>query len=147
MKKQEIIKGNKLISKFIGLTPHNMFPDELTAPFGFEWMAVSINTRYSMDKEIKNEMEYYKYFKFNSSWDWLMPVVEKIFNLTISTHNYPIDVTIKQGFCLFSYFDGSYVQTIIVKSIDRKDGETTIECIWLAVVDFIIWYNKEWCNK
>jgi hypothetical protein len=85
-------------------------------------------------------------FEFHSSWDWLMLAVEKISTLTISSHNYPIIVTIKKDFCLISYQDSIYNQTIVVKTVNRNDGKNTKEVVWLAIVDFIKWYNENY-NK
>jgi hypothetical protein len=59
--------------------------------------------------------------KYHSSWDWIMPVVAKImftsWNMTDS---------LKQCF-------------LVRESIDWIEVEKT----WLAVVDFIKWYNQQ----
>jgi len=68
---------------------------------------------------------------YHSSWGRLMPVVEKISKeYTINIHSYPesgFDVTIKEG------------------NYRRGYGENyrAIEATWLAIVDFIKWYNQQ----
>jgi len=52
---------------------------------------------------------------FHSSWSWLMPVVEKIFKL-----------------CEEREYQGQISELTIFASIDQ---------VYKAVVDFIVWYN------
>lgn len=60
--------------------------------------------------------------KYHSSWDWLMPVVEKI----EKTFAY---VNIK----------GCAVN---ISTIIETSAPTKIEATWIAVVMFIKWYNE-----
>lgn len=61
MSEQEIIEGNKLIAKFIGLKQNDLE----------HW----INKDYLFGSQLKLfDFE----LKFHSSWDWLMLVIEKI---------------------------------------------------------------------
>lgn len=86
MTQEEIIEGNKLIAKFIDLTPHNMFPDELQAPFGFEWIATNVNIRAMYAKEDNEFTSFEDLFLFHSSWDWLMPVCIKLGMIFVNTN-------------------------------------------------------------
>ena len=73
--------------------------------------------------------------KFHKSWDWLIPVVEKINDTgVVSNINF--------------WFDGGYF--VIEAETDEEirtfeghqNSNTHITCIYKAVVEFIIWYNK-----
>lgn len=78
---------------------------------------------HSNNEEIdKWEMEKLKY---HTSWDWLMPVVEKI--------EYEANVTICRQSCHIENDD------ILIE----RYGDTKIESIYLAVVAFIKWHNEQ----
>jgi hypothetical protein len=64
---------------------------------------------------------------YHSSWDWLMPVVEKIEAMR-GTH-----LLMKPFGCEILMFG---------KSLINEVGNTKIEAAWLAVVEFIKWYNQ-----
>ena len=70
MNKKEIIENNKLIAEFVGLVPHSMFPDELSATGEFSWMAVRVNVTADYQKEDKEFISFEDLFEFHSSWDW-----------------------------------------------------------------------------
>lgn len=71
--------------------------------------------------------------KYDSSWDWLMPVVEKIEDLGFI-------VEIESKYCGIRQCDSfSGNETIIVKLIE---GSTKKKAIYKAVIEFIKWYNK-----
>ena len=66
--------------------------------------------------------------KYNSSWDWLMEVVEKIESLGFETS---LD---KNGF--FVRYNGSNTQNGLFIKVK-------IEAVYNACVEFIKWYNNE----
>lgn len=86
----------------------------------------------------KNNIELDTTFKFDVSWDWLMPVVEKIEDLegiyfveligrhccisTMINHNWPEDKS-------------------IISEYDSFNTKSKLEATYKAVVDFIIAYN------
>lgn len=63
--------------------------------------------------------------KYHTSWDWLMPVVEKI------EDNGAVTV-IKNG-CKIETLDNEFTTC----------GETTLISVYAAVVQFINWYNEQ----
>lgn len=65
---------------------------------------------------------------YNSSWGALMPVVEKIERIGY-------EVWIKANSCWIY----GYPETEITHIMDNPK----IEAVWLAVVEFIKWYNKK----
>lgn len=83
-----------------------------------------------------------KCVKYHSSWDWLMPVVEKI-------ETFPFITTIITSGCRISMWEESVPYEWI--NVDFEDiysfggkyyVRTKIEATWLTVVEFIKWYNK-----
>lgn len=113
-------EGNKLIAEFMGLKPQNSNDDRyFDTPDRYYKYDVG---EYRISNTCSPEnMQYHK------SWDWLMPVVEKIEqtkmasitihakNLAHISFNYRTDI----------FFNGSLI-------------ENTYD----AVIEFIKWYNK-----
>ena len=140
MTNQEIIEGNRLIAEFCGAklgkdgkcefvkidTNKNgsktLLPDNYKFPhwtFAFSWI---------------NDL------KYHSSWDWLMPVVEKIESIKDDYHG-KFQVFINSNQCV--------IQSINIFKKRKNDyyfNEYTlgskIESTYMAVVKFIEWYNK-----
>jgi hypothetical protein len=108
---EEIQENNKLIGEFMGLI---------------------ISNRENYDSQLHTNVD--ADLKFHSSWDWLMPVVEKI--ELIET----IDVDILQnGTRIYEWRSGGLVIADNVANIsyDRK-----IEHTYDAVIQFIKWFNE-----
>ena len=118
MTQEEITEGNKLIANFwCGWKEGELF----TYPNGGKgWI-------YSNMQEVK----------FHSSWDWLMPVVEKINNLGA----FEFTIYNRQGIIWSAKYDftplGASKRYLISAS-----APTTLEAVWLTVIDFIKWYNQ-----
>jgi len=100
MKEQEIIEGNKLIAEFM---------------------------EYKIPKQTHN-LDWIDYggmfqpMKFHSSWDWLVPVIQKIFSLPF----------IEDSIMILKWADVNLAWS-------RKEiGE-----IWESCVRFIKWYNTQ----
>lgn len=109
----DIIEGNKLIAEFDGKFTTDME----------KWVETN--------KILVGEYEYH------SSWDWLMPVVEKI--NTIALDNFgEMNVLIASHECRIGE---EYNHPIVNKTRDFK--KPMIEMIWSAVVEFIKWYNNQ----
>jgi hypothetical protein len=121
---------NELINEFMGMKitqiKEDWFVGEAFYPHyynvGEMWHTGSTTREY-----VEDSLEYHcRTAKFNSSWEWLMPVVEKIKN------------------------------TIGVKSVDECSEEewntstgltrltitTPLSVVYSAVVNYIKWYNK-----
>jgi hypothetical protein len=121
---KEIEEGNKLIAEFMGWDGIRfLIPPDYTLQDieGVESMFYDFS---------ENEMEYH------SSWDWLMPVVEKIESKIFDNDEF-YNFNILGGCCV-----------IVISShgnelITSEDGQSKIECTYLAVVEFIKWYNKQ----
>lgn len=111
MTQEQIIEGNKLIAD---------------SPFSHEGMRESI----ADDKARGYDDDYcYRSLKYDSSWDWLMPVVEKI--------------ELVKGERRFSSGAPRIHLAGKLRSITTIPLGTPIQDVWLAIVEFITWYNTQ----
>jgi hypothetical protein len=84
-----------------------------------------------------------KDLKFNSSWGWLMPVVEKIESSTIDKKQ--IKTSSESGYAyghnhIFRIrLCGEYAS----KTVATSNSDSKIESVYNAVVEFIEWYNTK----
>lgn len=74
-----------------------------------------------------------KVLKYHSSWDWLMEVVEQIENTEVES-NYLMLESIG-NMAKFIYDDGC-------RFLKDNIGETKIQAVYEACVEFIKWYNE-----
>ena len=114
MKENEILEGNKLIAEFM---EWRMLNGSCMTPYEDAGMLNGGETSICR----------FEFLKFHSSWDWLMPVVEKI-QIKFD------EVIIRYKTCVI--YMGS-------KRAIEKVEDSTIKATWLAVVEFIKWYNNE----
>lgn len=139
MENNEILEGNKLIAEFMGLKKQGFGANEHFTDNGNRIVATS------------NGLQYH------TSWDWIMPVVEKIIKMPIENgckkSILPINLYLeseflfetkeltktldgyKYGFYYNSKFDKNYI------SGNLKHNA------FLAVVEFIKWYNQNKKNE
>ena len=75
-----------------------------------------------------------EHMKFHSSWDWLMPVVEKIAN---DTQKIIID-PVEEGVKIHIFKNGT---NEVLREIHNHNG-LLIDCLYLSVVEFIKWHNE-----
>ena len=119
-------EDNKLIAEFMGFTKdsENLY----------------LIDDYSLRSDGEHQATYVNEMKFHSSWEWLMPVVEKIEETEVNGDY--ASMIIKQGSCEIEMFE--YRK-------EQKDGEklrvfffqgSKIEATYKAVVEFIKWYNE-----
>jgi hypothetical protein len=120
---KEIIENNKLIAEFMG-----GLWNEPSQMYGIG------NAEYIKIGKVKGYVKacyHYKLtdLKYHSSWDWLMPVVEKIerhnefTNVLFFPQGCSININTENGF----HFD--------------VDCDAKIEAVYNACVEFIKWYN------
>jgi hypothetical protein len=112
-KNMKTIEGNKLIAEFMGAK---------TDTYGRWYYTPRVNNLYFLGDDVKE-------FKYHSSWDWLMLVVEKIEAIE-NSDDYEVDIF------------GNCCQ---IGTLDENSavGKTKIEAVWLAVIQFIEWFNSE----
>ena len=112
-------QGNELIGEFMGLHFHKT-----------GWVDnCHIDGNYECDE-----------LKYNYSWDWLMPVVEKIQSIDITPPprytGYRIEIVV-QGYVMIKGFPMPTINTNV--SIEGS----LIKAVWLAVVKFIMWHKEQ----
>jgi len=75
------------------------------------------------------------YLKYNSNWNWLMEVVEKIESLT--------DINSSGCFMVLESigFNAKFILDDGTRIFNPCKGETKIEAVYNACVEFIKWYN------
>jgi hypothetical protein len=117
MTTKEMLKNNKLIAIFM----ISKDGKKLKVP-GMIYQQDSYDNLYIKDYLDKEDC---KSFKYHKSWDWLMPVVEKIESL---------------GYCVETGFG----QCKIRFNNDRTwtDKGNKLASTYHRIVEFIKWYNK-----
>lgn len=119
------IENNKLIAEFMGATIRmtDMNPENNTVFLSGE--------TYFQDR-----------LQFHTSWEWLMPVVEKIEEIALeevegSYKVHRFNVIIESFYCIVT--DGRYEhrELIVADDGDKKSN------VYYAVVEFIKWYNEQ----
>jgi len=128
MNKKEILEGNKLIAEFMGYTKEQYTVEGSSKEY-------DVWTNNLICKGC-----YYDLFdlKYHSSWDWLMPVVEKI------QYDLGHFVTIERNSTLIH--ESKFDSKIINPPFGYGEQESFIQITYKAVVEFIKWYNKETNN-
>ena len=122
-------ENNQLIAEFMGFT------QEKNIGWYDNDMLMSQNVYDSQDGNCFDEL------LFHTSWNWLMPVVEKIESINVSNDPYYSDSTFQVT---------NFVQNWTASFLDRdnvevvqEEGTTRFEAAYKAVVEFIKWYNEQ----
>ena len=114
------IEGNKLIAEFIGWRKGHPEKDGWKE----QWFEKESGIRH-------------KYLLFNTSWDWLMPVVNKCYEIAWRTEmrkDYNID-TFKEIYGELGSENRQNIEESFLGIINITDT-------WGAVTEFIKWYNE-----
>lgn len=77
--------------------------------------------------------------KYHSSWDWLMPVVEKIENL--EDGEYMFEICGRRSTISIMVNHNRY-DNVIITEFHTGNSNSKIEAVWLSIVEFIKEYNK-----
>ncbi len=117
--------GNKTIAEF-------MDADILYLPPTGMYQNRSISDKCSRYEELVIKYKYKAILKYHSSWDWLMPVVEKI-------------TKIDSNFILLIGNVGAaakFESQAPEKDVWPYHGDKAINATYKAVVNFIKWHNE-----
>ncbi len=131
MKKEEILKYNPLIAKFMG---YEYEIGKGTQPTGWYTLIKSTLISDSTHREYlcRNDLE----MKYHKSWNWLMVVVEEIEKST------PYKINILECECeIYSMVSDGFITS--KNSVIDKSNDTKIEAVYEAIVEFIEWYNSK----
>lgn len=134
-----IIENNKLIAEFMGVFDKILSTGNIhswsDAPFYY-------TTEDTKGKVIKNIC---KYSKYDSDWNWLMEVVEKIESLGYRTltENECFMIT-KNKLEPFDVRSKDDYSTIFSDNYEINHYESTkLTNTYTAIVEFIKWYNEQ----
>jgi hypothetical protein len=116
MEDKVILEGNKLIAEFMGMEYH-WYPKN-------NYYARPQHTFFEGNKIWGIED-----LKFHSSWDWLMPVIERIESLGYRWE-IGMSTTSPYHYCK-------------IWSIGSIEGISPLDAIYGACIEFIKWYNKQ----
>lgn len=78
--------------------------------------------------------------EFDTRWDWLMPVLEKICRLKIGDGIETVDYPNLRTFGMINEETGGVM--VRLNGFQVFEAETLIEATFLAVVDFLEWWSK-----
>lgn len=119
MENKEILEGNKLIAEFDGWILTDEFPDK--------------NRTYTKNGNLELDTT----FKYHTSWDWLMPVVDKIEKKgCIIEISYSIVCM-----CRICIIGKKYEKAFNIIN-DNNGGIQPISAVYKSIVEFIKWYNQ-----
>jgi hypothetical protein len=125
MTEDEIIDNNNLIAEFMG---NKIVYDGISHHFYY-------NDNNCMPKVIQTKNLY------NSSWNWIMKVVDKIESLKYISIYISKTYLCKKHRVEISYEAPDYQHSQNNKTI-FIESESKIECVFFACVEFIVWYNS-----
>lgn len=117
MENSSIKNGNYTIAKFMG---EPLFED-----------VVQYNESFKVERK----------FNYHSSWDAIMPVIEKIEKSNFKDYDFNFNIT-GDGVCISKYDDGSGM----ILNINNEWGESKLNATWRCVVEainFIIFERGE----
>lgn len=128
---ESIEETNRLIAEFMGSVVTHAKLNKHTGYGIFKlqgWTPNGIVVEKSYTASRNNMLNDYikKYCKFHTSWDWLMPVVEKVEGLGYN-------VLIKGNSC--TIYNRVY-------NVERVIGKTKIQAVYNHIIQFIQWYNS-----
>jgi hypothetical protein len=160
MTNKERIEGNVLIATFLGYKdgfPH--YEDEYGYHQCIEGFDIPDKTNYNPHEDDKDRHQFnIDQLKYHSSWDWLLPVIEKIEQTKIDDHSIGVVIGFENycGIIVHNHkpllkFESSkpYSKEMITEGgkVNYEMGtwrpSTKIECVWLTIVEFIKYYNDD----
>lgn len=131
------IREIRLISKFMGWTTHIRTNHWISTDVE-EYDNIKLPERLSW---INDGYINIKSAEFDKSWDWLMPVVEKIQSIYETDEYFGVLIDICTTHVKISIVEEGFTTTIDLKFLDGQEPITKTEAVCQAVVEFIEWYN------
>jgi hypothetical protein len=133
-----ILEGNKLIAEFMGKEFVHM---------SFENRTSWISARFD-NSAVFNSFDCYTEIPYHKSFDWLMSVVEKIESLTYKELSIYSSVNFRRQKHIDIYWCAEGTKelsggTTSPCRISSQKGKNELEILYMVVLDFIKWYNKE----
>jgi len=129
MTQEQIIEGNKLIAEFMGCATRTIY-----AADGSQFEGWGFNDTHITQRWQDLPWCWEQFTPYHRSWDWLMPVVEKIEALRLKDIN-QVWVSINACECC--------IWTKFGKFRIKRTRASKKEATFLAVIDFITWHNEQ----
>lgn len=123
-KEKTILNGNKLIAEFMG---YNILAKDNISAF----------EKFGKDGGFYRDI---KLLEYHSSWNKLMPVIEKICKLKIGDGDEYVEYACPRT---FGMLDKNGLFMFRFNGFQLHSCETLIEAAWFGVIDFIEWYNTK----
>lgn len=117
------VKNNKLIMKFLGA---KTVPEDSLNPLILKWSCPKFLLAHNKFLS-QNEL------KFDSDWNWLMPVLEKIQSLGYSINRSSSMV----------YINGDNGIVVPPINVYIESGTSEKKAVYDVCLSFIKWYNKQ----
>jgi hypothetical protein len=126
------MEQNRIIAEFLEL--EEGWPHE-TDKYGYHQCVDGFNIPNHINSDMhRGDLDIHQFkidqLKYHTSWDWLMPVVEKIESL-----GYNVDI------------DGESCVIILtlqpLKLIWNHESDTKLSAVYTACIKFINWYNTQ----
>ena len=139
---KEILEGNKLIAEFMGWKV--VTGPEIGWPGKDHFYGINPQTKRTRNclnnKDLQKVWEKIsKNVKYHKSWDWLIPVVEKIYKVYDAKYIFSMRIEITSTHVGIFSDHFTYLKTAIDKNFKKFN---TIE-VWEACIKFIKWYNQK----
>ena len=123
---------NKLIAEFMEFPTHTDAVDDRTIAY---YVGESIMHTDNTENENDCDVFHPDDMQFHTSWDWLMPVVEKIFSLGYHYEIKPRYMMIKER------LSNDESEVVVFESNFKGQNKSQIEIIYQAVIEFIESYE------
>lgn len=128
-------ENNRLIAEFMGAEVYEApnFHGKI-----IWWAKYPFDNTPMIDERVRNLLN----LEYATSWDWLMPVVEKIEHSSIGEYiSFSVNV-INQSCCIYCHFKNAQ-DGVIYQTPWGQAPDTKIEAVYSAVIEFINWYNQQ----
>lgn len=122
MTEKDITIGNLLIAKFMD-----------------NWTDTGLEPAFHVHNHKGYELHE---LQFHTSWDWLIPVVEKIGSTDYSSVDIHWGTGCTDSFAWCDILWSNNSKSFHTSDDLNTDEQSLIKAIWLAVIEFIKWYNK-----
>jgi hypothetical protein len=138
---------NELISDFIGIKEVTQYFDSYGIKTPIYWTQ-TIDGRYrtrTYDLPDLSIKEFVSESKYSTSWDWLMPVVEQLSEPVVKNGiliRSAVDIRIYYKACDIKFEPDEDFEDLEDAHFHTQ-GETKLEAVYKAVVEFIKWYNQQ----
>jgi len=123
---EEIIENNRIIALFMGAKPYYLDNDVLTYPM----MENPAQSKNLTTTHHVNDLRYHL------SWEWIMPVIEKIEQLY--KKSFPNNEDFKRIF-----FEEKKLPNAEFMNVIALPLSTSIDEVYKEVIKFITWYNNK----